>query len=179
MNIVCSGKLVSIRQISQEDTNNIVRWRNHPNVLKNFIDQQQITSESHQNWLKTKVFTGEVIQFIIQDNETKTDIGSVFIRDIDLNHRRGEFGIFIGEDDFRGQGRGAEAGQLICRYAFENIGLERIYLRVLSNNSGAIRSYQKIGFVEEGVFRNHVVVNGTKNDLVFMGLLKEEFTYEQ
>lgn len=178
MNIVCCGKHVSIRQISHEDTNNIVRWRNHPNVLKNFIDQQQITFESHEKWLATKVFTGEVIQFIIRDNETQKDIGSVFIRDIDMNHRHGEFGIFIGEDDFRGKGRGTEACQLICKYAFDKIGLERIYLRVLANNSGAIRSYQKVGFVAEGVFRNHVIVNGKKSDLMFMGLLKEEFTYE-
>jgi len=179
LKIVCSGKYVSIRQITQGDTNNIVRWRNNPNVLRNFIDQQKITFESHEKWLETKVFTGEVIQFIIQDNETKTDIGSVFIRDIDMNHRHGEFGIFIGEDDFRGKGRGTEACLLICKYSFEQVGLERIYLRVLANNSGAIRSYQKVGFVEEGVFRNHVIVNGKKSDLMFMGLLKEEFTYEK
>ena len=56
---------VNIRQITIDDTKNIVKWRNTPFVLNNFIDQRKITEESHINYYNNRILTGEVKQFII------------------------------------------------------------------------------------------------------------------
>jgi RimJ/RimL family protein N-acetyltransferase len=173
------GNKVTIRPITRDDTDHIVLWRNNSSVLQNFIDQTRITPEIHSAWLEKKVLTGEVYQFIIQDNETKRDVGSVFLRDIDTYHLHGEYGVFIGDDACRGRGLGTEACLLICRFAFEQLGLNRVFLRVIASNTAAIRSYEKVGFVQEGVFRKHVKLNGAWCDLIFMGLLKEEFENEK
>ena len=179
MKTIYQGDRITILPITIEDTDRVVCWRNNPEVLRNFIDQQTLTPEMHALWMEKKVQTGEVFQFIIHDHHTQTDIGSVFIRDIDLQHLHGEYGIFIGENTARGLGLGTEACRLICQFGFEELGLERIFLRVLASNSGAIRSYEKVGFVKEGCFRKHLLLQGHWHDLIYMGLLKEEFNYEK
>lgn len=174
MREVLYGTKVSLRPIQVDDTESIVRWRNHPDVIKYFIDQRPITEEGHTRWLEAKISTGEVYQFIIQNSQTGQGIGSVFLKDVDLYHRHGEYGIFIGEDSGRGKGYGTEACELLCSFAFQQLGLERVFLRVLSHNLSAIASYKKAGFVIEGVLRKHALINNLFCDIIIMGLLRED-----
>ena len=58
------GEKVILRPITREDTPRIVRWRNTPSVVKNFIFREPFTEEMHNRWLDTKVASGEVIQYI-------------------------------------------------------------------------------------------------------------------
>lgn len=168
------GKMVSLLPITMEDTELIVRWRNNPNVLHNFVFRQTFTNEMHIDWMNTKVATNKVVQFIIQDNESKEKIGSVYLRDIDNNFRSAEYGIFIGEDDFRGKGYGSEAARLIVDYAFKNLNLHRIFLRVLKKNCAAIRSYKKVGFVVEGIAKDMVYLDDEYHDIIFMSIINGE-----
>lgn len=166
---------ITIRPITVEDTANVIRWRNNPAVLANFIYQKPFTEEDHLNWLNTKVFTGDTAQFIIEETASKTPIGSVYLRDIDKVHQKGEFGIFIGEDLARGKGYGTLATKLILQYAFQELKLNKVFLRVFADNPSAIACYKKAGFVEEGLFRADVWINGQPRDMVFMGLLRSEW----
>ena len=97
-------EIIVIKRITKEHTPLIVKWRNNPNVQKNFIFQETFTEEMHNGWLKNKVETGEVAQYIIYTKEDNVPIGSVYLRDIDKNNEKAEFGIFIGEDIARGKG---------------------------------------------------------------------------
>ncbi len=153
---------VKIRKIEIEDTANIVKWRNSENVLQYFIDQRKINEESHINWLNNYVFTGKVAQFIIVcDNQ---DVGSIFLRDIDLESKSAEYGVFIGEDAYRGKGVGSKASRLILEYGFNELKLDKIILRVKNHNLPAIRSYEKIGFKRIDEI----------NEVLFMQIKKEE-----
>ena len=98
------GNKVYLRPIASSDTDNIVKWRNSPLVRPFFIDHTPLTREIHENWLKTRVFTGNTAQFIIVSKEDECDIGTVYLRDIDRNHRNAEFGIYIGDPDHRQKG---------------------------------------------------------------------------
>lgn len=168
---------ITLRPITDTDTENIIRWRNNPHVLHNFIDRRKLTSQMHQNWLHNRVQTGQVAQFIITRQDTQQDIGSVFLRDIDHENRHCEYGIFIGEDDARGKGIGTAACQLCLSYAFNNLGMHRVYLRVFADNPGAIASYRHAGFRPEGCLRQHVLRDGKFCDIIMMGILKEEFNH--
>lgn len=165
--------MVSIRPITPNDTDKIIAWRNNPRVRRNFIDQNLLTKEIHTRWLETVVNTGKAEQFIIEADGT--GVGSVFLRDIDNAHKKAEFGIFIGEDGYAGKGVGTEAARKILEYAFDSIGLNKVFLRVLADNAAAIRSYEKCGFVREGCFREDVIAGGQFRDVVFMSMLKSDF----
>lgn len=164
---------IYLRLMTLEDTDNIVSWRNSDAVRKNFIYQELFTREGHENWIKTKVNTGQVVQMIICDLATDKALGSVYIRDIDRQHNKAEYGIFIGEADARGRGIGTATAKLMLRYCFEEEGLHRIYLRALSGNEQAIRSYEKAGFVKEAVLKDDVRIDGKYCDIIWMAVINQ------
>ncbi len=164
---------IYLRLMTAADTDLIVAWRNKDFVRKNFIYQELFTREGHEDWVRNKVETGQVVQMIICDLLTDTPFGSVYIRDIDRVHNKAEYGIFIGEDGARGRGVGTAAARLMLRYCFEEEKLHRIYLRVYSDNLQAIRSYEKAGFAREGLLRDDVRIDGKYRDIQWMAAVSD------
>lgn len=167
-----SGAGIYLRLMTYEDTDLIVAWRNSDAVRKKFIYQELFTREGHERWIRTMVETGRVVQMMICDIATDRPLGSVYIRDIDRQHDKAEYGIFIGEDSARGRGVGTAAAKLMLRYCFEEAGLHRVYLRALADNVQAIRSYEKAGFVREGLLKGDARIDGEYRDIVWMGRTK-------
>ena len=165
---------IYLRLMTSADTDRIVAWRNSDAVRKNFIYQELFTRESHENWVRTQVETGHVVQMIICDCATDKALGSVYIRDIDRKHNKAEYGIFIGEPDARGRGIGTAAAKLMLRYCFEEEKLHRIYLRALTENGQAIRSYEKAGFVREGLLKDDVCIDGVYRSVVWMAAVTQQ-----
>lgn len=164
---------IYLRLMTYADTDLIVNWRNSDGVRKNFIYQALFTREGHENWIRTMIDTGKVVQMIICEEETNRPVGSVYLRDIDMTHRKAEYGIFIGEEDARGKGYGSSAARLMIQYAFEEMNLHRLFLRVYAENIQAIRSYEKAGFVKEAHLRDDVCIQGKYHDIVLMGILNQ------
>lgn len=167
---------VSLRPIALSDTENIVKWRNSQFVKNNLFSQTDLTAEQHINYFNNVVSKGKCYQYIIEvktDNE-KFDIGTTFIKNIDLDNRKGEFGIFIGEEKARGKGFAKFAIKEILKIAFDELKLNRCYLEVLANNERAIKLYEKVGFKKEGLLRHDYMRNGQYYDVLIMAKLKED-----
>ncbi|MCJ7435442.1 MAG: GNAT family N-acetyltransferase, partial [Anaerolineales bacterium] len=73
------------------------------------------------------------------------------------------------------QGLGTEAMTLLLRIGFETLNLNRIFLRVYADNSRAVRSYEKAGFILEGTLRQAVYKKGRYEDLHIMSVLRSEW----
>jgi len=84
-------------------------------------------------------------------------------------------GIAIGEREAWGKGYGTDAMKVILRYAFKELNLRRVSLDTFEYNPRAIRSYEKAGFVHEGRAREFLYRDGRRWDLIFMGILREEW----
>ena len=168
------GEKVLLRPITREDTPRIVRWRNTPSVRENFIFRETFTEEMHEHWLDTKVASGEVIQYIIVDKSENKPVGSIYFRDVNRKNRSAEYGLFIGEESARGKGLGKEAIRLFTDFGFEEIGLHRISMRVLSDNDASIITNEKVGFMREGVFRDMEYLDGQYRDVIFMAKINQE-----
>lgn len=162
------GNSISLQPISPQDTDFIIKWRNNPNVRKNLVSQITLTREMHQNWLETKVASGEVVQYIITDKGSDQPVGTIYFNNIDKTNRVAEFGIFIGEDSARGKGLGSEATKLFCEYGFHSLGLRRIFLRVFADNKQAIQCYINAGFVFDDLRHDMVCVEGEFREMFFM-----------
>ena len=167
-----SGGSVVLRRINASDTKNIVKWRNLGSVRVNLYTQTELTEKQQEEWLQTKVSTGLCAQYIIvvQENGAPIDIGTVFIKNIDRDSNKGEFGIFIGEEAARGKGYGKQAIRQMLAVGFGELGLNRIYLTVMADNLAAIEAYQDTGFQYEGVLREDFLRYDGYVDIVAMGL---------
>ena len=163
---------IYLRPMTREDTDMIVAWRNSEGVRRNFIYQEPFTPEGHENWFKNMIETGKAVQMIICDMAGDTPLGSVYIRDIDRLHHKAEYGIFIGVESARGRGVGTAAARLMLNYCFDEEKLHRVYLRVFASNEQAVRSYEKAGFIKEGLLREDVCIDGQYRDITWMAALK-------
>ena len=72
-------------------------------------------------------------------------------------------------------GLGTELMTWACDYLFNTLNVHRIELGADSRNLRAIRCYEKVGFVKEGVRRKSFFKGGVWIDAVDMGILEEEF----
>lgn len=171
---IITGKNIILRPITLDDTDLIVKWRNNPSVVQNFIFREKFTKEMHENWMRTKVEPGQVIQYIVEEKKSGRPIGSVYFRDVNENYNSAEFGIFIGEDDARGKGYGKEITSLFVRYGFESLGLHRIQLRLVKGNAAAARTYSSVGFHKEGEFRDMVKLGDEYRTVIFMSILDSD-----
>ena len=167
------GETIYLRPMREEDTDLIVKWRNEEFVRQNFIYRKTFTREGHLNWIETMVKTGKVVQFIICIKD-EAPIGSVYLRDIDMTHRKAEYGIFIGEAFALSKGYGTEAAKLMKQYAFETLGLHKLMLRVLAGNERAKKSYEKAGFVQEAYLKDEVLLEEGYRDEIWMACFNPE-----
>ncbi len=168
------GKTIYIRRMEEEDTDKIVEWRNSDAVRPHFIYQLLFTRESHLEWKHTMVDTRKVDQFIICSIDTDEPLGSVYIRDIDLQHKKGEYGIFLAPTTEKGKGIGTQAALLAISYAFTFLQLHRLYLRVFADNKQAIHSYENAGFEKEAYLKDDVCIDGKYKDIVLMAIIQKE-----
>ncbi|MBR0838806.1 GNAT family N-acetyltransferase [Bradyrhizobium liaoningense] len=102
-------------------------------------------------------------------------IGEVRLDRVDMQDRRASFAVGILDPNYLGRGIGTEAMRLALQFAFEQMSLHRISVRVLAYNHRAIRAYQKCGFLVEGRERESAWVNDHWHDDLIMGLLDREF----
>ena len=83
--------------------------------------------------------------------------------------------ILIGERDYWGKGYGTDAMRVFMRYAFEELNLHRLTLRVFGFNKRAIRSYEKCGFHHEGAMRGAQNKMGVRWDEIWMGITRQDW----
>ncbi len=89
--------------------------------------------------------------------------------------RSAEFRVLIGEKGFWNGGYGTEVTQLMVAYGFEVLNMHKVWLGVTAENLGAVRCYEKVGFVKEGVLRDETYRNSRYYDAVRMSILRPEY----
>ena len=165
------GERVYLRPItdSYEDTQNIIRWRNSEEVRPYFIYQKPFTEEGHKMWLEKEIFSGKGFQFIVCRRSDDKPIGCTYLRDYDSYTRKAEYGVFIGENEEKGKGIGKEILNLTIRFAFEKIGMHKVFARAFADNMPSIMSFVKCGFEKEAYLKDEEFVNGEYRDIVLLG----------
>jgi RimJ/RimL family protein N-acetyltransferase len=114
--------------------------------------------------------------FTVRAREDDRLIGFVRLMWIEWNHGSGRLQMGIGDPKDRGQGYGSEALRLVLRYAFHELNLYRLgTAAVPAYNEGALRFFQRAGFVEEVRRRQALQRDGKRWDAVLLGILREEW----
>jgi RimJ/RimL family protein N-acetyltransferase len=101
-------------------------------------------------------------------------IGDCGLWDFDVTGRHCNLGISIGERESWGKGYGRDAVRLLVDYAFKHHNLVKVCLTTTVDNERAIRAYEAAGFEREGVLRRQVWSEGRYQDIVAMGVLRDD-----
>ncbi len=113
--------------------------------------------------------------FAIHLKGEERPIGVISLMNISEANDSAELSVIVGHPEDRHQGYGAEAIDAIVRYGFEELGLHRVGLSVFEFNEGAISTYEKLGFREEGRLRQALKRDGTFHDAILMSVLGSEW----
>jgi RimJ/RimL family protein N-acetyltransferase len=171
------GDKVQLAAVQREYLPKYVEWLNDWEVSQ-FIAPgvpMPMNIENETDWFERQRKREDSIVFAILTLAENRLIGNCGLHSIDLKNRSAIFGIFVGDKEYWGKGYGTDAARTLLRYAFEQVGLNRVELDVYAFNARAIRSYEKAGFRREGAHRQGLYRNGAFHDIVLMGILREEW----
>ncbi|KAJ4478511.1 acyl-CoA N-acyltransferase [Lentinula aciculospora] len=128
--------------------------------------------------IETRAMSGSSDETVNQPEHSLTTerqfVGTTSITMSHPKNRDGIFGITL-EPEFWGRGYGEEVTRFVVAYCFHSLGLHRISLMVFGGNERALNLYEKVAFVEEGRKRKVNWTDGHWEDMIYMGLLKEEW----
>lgn len=117
---------------------------------------------------------GEHLSLSVIDRATETCIGRVGLRGVDWKWRKVESLSYWIDPDWWNRGLATEASWHLCDRGFEELGMRRIASQALDRNASSSAVLRKLGFIEEGLERQAVCVNGRCMDMVLFGLLRAE-----
>jgi ribosomal-protein-serine acetyltransferase len=118
---------------------------------------------------------GRAFDFAIRPQDDKgLHLGNISVWHTSRREQAAEMGYWIRSDAVR-SGIATEAGARVLQVAFEELELHRVTLRIAVGNRGSERVAEKLGFVQEGMLRQEVLVRGEWLDHSLWALLESEF----
>lgn len=164
-------ELIPLSEQGQEQFKKLYEIRFSDFVQRNFGGEVP-SLESHLEWMRSAVHSQQYRGYTINFGEEI--VGGCSLKHISRVNMNAEFDIYLSEASAgKGFGRGALA-QLVA-IGFGELNLHRIYAYLIESNQGALNMYTKLGFVQEGVMRDHVRKDGTYHNSIIIGLLKEDY----
>ena len=168
---------MKLRTLEQRDVPFMLEWIKDPEINRFFrFDADAVTPESQRAFVReAQREDGKNIHLACAGDNDEY-LGTVSLKEIDTANGTAEYAVAF-RGVAQGTGAAAFATREVLRIAFGRLGLRRVCLNVLAENTRAARFYEKMGFVREGEFRAHILLRGKRQSLVWYGILKEE--YEQ
>src|SRR3989338_8458219 len=169
-----TGSRLTLRELTLEDaTERYLAWLNDPE-LQRFTRRRskRTTMKELRQFLETAQSSDDVF-FAIVVNEHALHIGNIFLNSVDRENNNADLSIMIGDRECHGKGYAQEAMQLMCKHAFESMGLHRLY--AASPNAAFNRVVEKLGWAKEGVRREDFYLEGRYLDMECWSVLRPEW----
>ncbi len=169
------GRSINLWALEKGDLVQNYLWGNDPEIVKlTGMNPSPKTAWEVERWYEQMVSDPNIMTLAIKLNDG-TYVGNVEISNIDWRSRKGEIGVMIGDRSNRRCGYAREAVLLICRHAFEEMGLHRIYANILPFNQKAMNFFESCGFTREGELREAFFTWGRWWNIQVMSILAHEF----
>jgi RimJ/RimL family protein N-acetyltransferase len=180
MNDIFTGNLVRLSAYDPEELSKALsRWYRNSEFsrLLNSSLMPMPSPKSINSFIEKEVLEYSPASYFFSIRTLADDklIGDLALDVVDWSGRDAFVGLGIGETEYWGKGYGTDVMNVLLRFAFMEINLRRVTLTVFEYNPRAIRSYEKAGFRHEGRERKVLNRDGQRFDIVFMGILREEW----
>jgi RimJ/RimL family protein N-acetyltransferase len=146
-------------------------WRWIPNPVATADDMRTYVLTALDEQKK-----GVSVPFAIVDLISRQVIGSTRYANIEPAHFRLEIGWTWLTSKFQRTAANTEAKLLLLTHAFEKLGANRVELKTDALNEQSREAILRIGAVEEGTFRKHMIMaNGRVRDTVYFSIIAAEW----
>ena len=169
-----TGKNIVLRPLGKTDIENRVRWFNDPDIRKTLIISEHFELEKTIRWFEKLQNDGTRAELAIETLQ-KVPVGIAGLAGIDSVHRTAEIYLVIGQKEFWGKGVMLEAECLLIDWAFNSLGLEKIWAVARPENIASVITMKKMGFQIEDALRSEKLVDGKRIDILHLGLLRNDF----
>ncbi len=150
---------IKIRNLKLSDKAELAKLANNKNVwdnLRDYIPYPYMESDAEFFIGLTNKENPKQTFGIEYKGKLSGVIGLVVQKDV--YQKSAEIGYWIGEP-FWGNGIATRAVELITKYGFDTLHLNRIYTGVFEYNIASMRVLEKNGFKKEGIFKNAIIKN--------------------
>ena len=167
---VIFGERIYLRRLTENDVSEAyVRWMHDPDINQYLESRFYVqTIESTKAFIRS-VTNDNNYQFGIFIKETDQHIGNIKIGSINHFHKYADIGFLIGEKEYWGKGIASEAIKLATDFAFNTLGLHKLWGGAYAPNVGSMKAFLKNEYVEEGVKKSQYLCNGVYVDDIMFG----------
>lgn len=179
--IFLEGDKTTLRTIEKEDIGFIQRCMNDPRVWRPALDIDPMNREQGSAFFEDVISATEEVHCLACDDEEPLGVvsltGSQYGPDETIRSRAAELAYWF-VPEFHGYGYGSDAVTQMITYAFEDRNLRRVSARPGSFNEASIALLESLGFRHEGTLREAAWFRGEYHDMLWYGLLREEWQTE-
>jgi len=174
---ILHGERVYLRSPERSDIPIFVRWFNDAELTSFLSMRAPMSVPMEESWFDNMVKSQGVdnYHFTICLLPDDRPVGTCNLFHVDKVNGSAGIGISIGEKSLWDQGLGTDAMLALLDFGFGMLRLERMWLEVYDFNARARRSYEKCGFVLEGVQRHAMYKRGRFIDVHLMSILRNEW----
>lgn len=137
-------KLINFTDLSNDEKKIILEWRNNPNIKKWMYTQDDITLESHLNFIDSLNNSKDKLYFLVKKEDE--NIGVIYFTQIEPNESL-HIGIYSNPHL---KGYGKILLETIIYFSFEILKVEKIFSEVYFENERAYILYKRYNFIEIG-----------------------------
>lgn len=170
------GKYVGLRAIERSDLPQLLEWRNRPEYRRYFREFRELSQSQQELWFENVVLKdARTIMFSVVEQASGRLLGASGLCYVDWVNKSADFSIYIGADDhYIDEILAPDAGRVMASYAFDELGLHRLWSEIYDFDEPKKRFFETLGFKLDGRHRETHWAEGKWNDSLFFGLLAGE-----
>jgi [ribosomal protein S5]-alanine N-acetyltransferase len=157
-------------------TNEYLKWLNDPEINK-YLEVKKENSISELESFINDAVKKKGFFWAIHLKENGKHIGNIKIDPVNKKHGTGEYGILMGDKNEWGKGYAKEASATIINFCFNEMNLRKMTLGVVENNTAAVKLYENMGFITEGIYKMHGIYDGSYCNILRMAMFNPLYTY--
>lgn len=171
------GKLVRLRELRLTDAETCQAWCNELKMARQIYGgaPMPLTIENERDFIARSAGRKNDENHFAVDTLEGRFIGVCSYSRTNWKDRNCCIGWFIGDESMRGRGYGTDMIKTLLKICFDELDMHKVYLEAYGYNEAAIRLYERLGFVREGVYRERTYAMGRRWDEVRYGMLRNEY----
>lgn len=154
-------------------TQDYIGWLNDKTLMK-YSEQRHRIHDHDSCLLYLNSFEGTPHYFwaiTLKDNQQH--IGNINAY-VNLVNDVADIGLLIGELSMQGQGMGHEAFNAVCEHLLNAQGIRKITAGAMRANAPMIKIMERCAMIEDGVRKDHFLMDDQPVDLVHMALYRKD-----